>query len=186
MVYAHRLAEDEQRELLGIARDTLRQFTATGTVPDDEPREQSLRDAAGAFVTLRSRDGGLRGCIGTQEESTPLYKTIREMAVAAASRDPRFAPVSQLELDDLIIEISVLGGRAPVTRAEDVVVGEHGLSIRCRGHRGLLLPQVAEEQGWNAETFLQRVCVKAGLPENAWCRADAQVERFTAQVFEED
>jgi hypothetical protein len=185
MAYAHRLDDDERRELLSIARETLRQFTVSGSVPPGAPDKDSLLGRAGAFVTLRSREGALRGCIGTQEETTPLYQTVQQMAIAAATRDPRFGAVSESELDDLVIEISVLGERGSVSRAEDVTVGQHGLSIQCSGRRGLLLPQVAREHGWTASTFLSRVCAKAGLPEDAWSSADARVERFTAQVFEE-
>lgn len=185
MAYSHRLDDDEKAELLRIARATLQAYTASGGVPPGKPNRQSLLDNAGVFVTLRSREGALRGCIGTQDESTPLYRTIQDMAVAAASRDPRFDAVDASELDDLVIEISVLGERAAVRDAHDVTVGTHGLAIRHAGRRGLLLPQVAEEHGWNAETFLERVCAKAGLPNDAWAARDAEVERFTAQVFEE-
>ena len=185
MAFCHRLGDDEKQELLRLARATLLEFTATGTVPSDEPRHQSLRDHAGAFVTLRSRDGQLRGCIGSQDESTPLYKTVQDMAIAAASRDPRFENVTEAELGDLVIEISVLGERGEVTGETDVTVGRHGLAIRCNGRRGLLLPQVAIEHGWSAAHFLERVCAKAGLPGDAWSSPDAQIQRFTAQVFGE-
>jgi AmmeMemoRadiSam system protein A len=183
--YAHRLSEDEQRELLRIARVTLREYTRCGRIPPGKPHRSCFLQGAGAFVTLRHPDGRLRGCIGTQDESTPLYRTVQEMAVAAATRDPRFEGVDAIELEQLVIEISVLGERCVVSTPDEVVIGEHGLAIQCRGQRGLLLPQVATDHSWCSRTFLERVCAKAGLPEDTWQLGEAVVESFTAQVFDE-
>jgi hypothetical protein len=141
-----------------------------------------LTAPAGAFVTLHN-DGVLRGCIGTQQETTPLFRIIQEMAVAAATRDPRFEPVSEAELEDIDIEVSVLGHHRAMTSPTDIEIGIHGLTIELRGRRGLLLPQVAVEQGWTATQFLEHICAKAGLPGDAWTEDGAQVELFTAQVF---
>jgi len=184
MSYDHILTDDEKRELLRIARATLREFLYSGRVPPGKPHRASLVAEAGAFVTLHKR-GELRGCIGTQQEDRPLYKVIQEMAVAAASRDPRFPPVGDAEMDDLSIEISVLGERRPLEDPTQIEVGKHGLVIAARGRRGLLLPQVAAERDWDAETFLAHVCQKAGLPEDTWRSEDAEVETFIAQVFSE-
>jgi AmmeMemoRadiSam system protein A len=107
------------------------------------------------------------------------------MAVAAATRDPRFPPLRPDEIDLIVIEVSVLGDRTPIRDPREIEVGVHGLAISCRGQRGLLLPQVASESGWSAEEFLGRVCGKAQLPVDAWRAPDATVERFTAQVFAE-
>lgn len=184
MPYDHILTDDEKRELLRIARATLREYLYSGRVPPGKPHRASLVAEAGAFVTLH-KNGELRGCIGTQQEDKPLYKTIQEMAVAAASRDPRFAPVGDAEMDDLSIEVSVLGERRRVDSPDQIEVGKHGLVISARGRRGLLLPQVASERGWDAETFLTHVCEKAGLAADDWRGDDAVVETFTAQVFSE-
>ena len=97
----------------------------------------------------------------------------------------RFAPVDAEELDHVTIEISVLGDRGPVTGPGDIEVGRHGITIDYHGRRGLLLPQVASEHGWDSATFLRHVCAKAGLPAETWQEADAHLERFTAQVFRE-
>ena len=184
MGYPHALTDGEKRELLRIARITLREFTRTGRIPPGKPHKQSLCENAAAFVTLRTA-GTLRGCIGTQLEESPLYRTVQEMAVAAATRDPRFAPVRVDEVDQLIIEVSVIGSRERIASAADVEVGVHGLTIQHDGHRGLLLPQVARENDWDAETFLTRLCAKAGLPANSWREDEVDIERFTAQVFDE-
>lgn len=185
MAYDHSLSDDEKRELLRIARATLREFLSSGRIPPGKPHKESLLQPAGAFVTLH-RGEELRGCIGTTHESTPLYKTIQEMAVAAATRDPRFSPVAHDELGELTIELSVLGHQQAVTGVAEIQVGTHGLTIEADGKRGLLLPQVASEHGWDAATFVSHVCAKAGLPADAWQWPGARLETFTAQVFDED
>lgn len=184
MGYDFQLGPDEKRELLRIARATATEFLRSGRTPPGRPHRRSLLAGGGAFVTLRRADGDLRGCIGTQSEDEPLYRTVQDMAVAAATRDPRFPPVAPDELDALGIEISVLGERVLIRDAKEIVIGAHGLAIQCQGRRGLLLPQVASEAGWTAEEFLKRLCVKAGLPDDAW-RHEGSVERFTAQVFDD-
>ena len=184
MGYDFQLGPDDERELLRIARATATEFLRSGRTPPGKPHRRSLLSGAGAFVTLRRADGDLRGCIGTQSEEEPLYRTVQDMAVAAATRDPRFPPVAPDEIDALRIEISVLGERVLVRDPREILIGTHGLAIQCQGRRGLLLPQVASEAGWTAEQFLDRLCVKAGLPDDAW-RQEGSVERFTAQVFDE-
>lgn len=185
MPYDHELTDDERAELLRIARATLREYLRSGAIPPGKPHRASLVSPAAVFVTLRDQGHGLRGCIGTQVEDRPLYRAVQEMAVAAASRDPRFAPVTADELDELVIEISVLSNQQPCPGPEAVTIGTHGLTIAAGGRRGLLLPQVASEAGWDAATFLSQVCAKAGLPADAWTQPDAQLETFTAQVFGE-
>jgi AmmeMemoRadiSam system protein A len=141
-----------------------------------------LKEPRGAFTTLHE-NGNLRGCIGYVLAIAPLEQTIRETARAAALEDSRFPPVSEDELERLQVEISVL---SPMFRIapEDVVVGRHGLMVSHEGRRGLLLPQVPEEWGWDRETFLAQTCRKAGLPADSWKRG-AKIEAFTAEVFGE-
>jgi AmmeMemoRadiSam system protein A len=184
MGYEHQLTDDEKRELLRIARATLREYSRTGHVPPGKPHRQSLIAPASVFVTLHRGDE-LRGCIGSLQDSTPLYKGIQEMAVAAATRDTRFENVPPDEIPELTIEISVLSARAVVSGPSELMVGEHGVCLTRGARRGLLLPQVAEDNGWDAETFLDRVCNKAGLPDGSWREDDATLEVFTAQVFDE-
>lgn len=140
---------------------------------------------SGAFVTLKRRaDGELRGCVGLMRAERPLVETVVAMAVAAATEDGRFEPVTLEQLPGLAIEISALGPMRPI-RPEDVEVGRHGLLISLGRRRGVLLPQVPLEQGWDRETFLAHTCWKAGLPEDAWRDPSAELLGFTATVFGE-
>ena len=141
-----------------------------------------LKEPRGAFVTLHENHE-LRGCIGMVIARGPLDETVREMACAAAMEDPRFPAVTETELTSLQLEISVLSPMFEIA-PEDVVVGRHGLMISCGGRRGLLLPQVAPEWGWDRETFLAQTCRKAGLSQEQW-KHGATLEAFTAEVFGE-
>jgi AmmeMemoRadiSam system protein A len=185
MPYDFRLGPDEKREILRIARATAVEFLRSGRIPPGKPHRRSLLAEAGAFVTLRLRSGELRGCIGTQTEDSPLYRTVQDMALAACTRDPRFPAVRFEELERIVIQVSVLGERVRIRAASEVEIGLHGVAIACRGQRGLLLPQVASESDWSPEEFLRRLCSKAALPEDAWLDGEATVERFSAQVFDE-
>ncbi len=176
------LTEEERKELLAIARRAAESYVKEGKVPEESPASGKLAAPGAAFVTL-SRKGRLRGCIGYTEAVAPLCKTVQECAVAAATEDPRFPPVGPGEMDSLRIEISVLTPLVPI-RPDEVEVGVHGLLIRKGGRRGLLLPQVAAEHGWDRRTFLSAVCEKAGLLRDAW-RAGAELYSFTAEVFGE-
>jgi hypothetical protein len=184
MSYDHVLTDDEKRELLRIARATLREYLRTGFIPPGKPHRATLVADASVFVTLHKGEE-LRGCIGNLHETTPLYKAIQDMAVAAATRDARFEPVREEELNELSIEVSVLSSRRRIAGPDEIRVGEHGLCLTKGFHRGLLLPQVAVEQGWDAATFLARVCAKAGVGDDAWRDPAATLEVFSAQVFNE-
>ncbi len=176
------LSDVEREELLGIARRAATTWLHEGRVPDEAPVSEKLKAPGAAFVTLTAR-GRLRGCIGYTEARAPLYRTVQECAVASATEDPRFLPLTPDEIGAVHIEISVLTPLLPV-RPEDVAVGVHGLLVTRGGRRGLLLPQVPGEYGWDRETFLAQVCVKAGLPRDAW-RTGAELYSFTAEVFGE-
>ena len=139
-----------------------------------------LSESRGAFTTVYC-DGRLRGCVGYPTAVSPLYRTVIETARSAAFEDPRFVPVSLSEAPGLQISISVLSSVYPI-RSEDVLVGRHGLIISQGAYRGLLLPQVPVEHGWDRVTFLEQTCRKAGLPLNAW-ESGAKIEAFTAEVF---
>jgi len=150
--------------------------------PADPPAE--VQQPAGCFVTLHGRGGALRGCIGTFAAEAPLWCAVRDMAIAAASRDPRFAAVTAEELTACDIEISVLSPPVPAN-ATAVEVGHHGIVMRRGSRHGVLLPQVAVAQGWDRETFLDRTCRKAGLPPGAWRDGSVEIELFSAEVFGE-
>ena len=149
---------------------------------DTTPPTEHLAEARGVFTTLHLL-GELRGCIGYVLPAGSLYQTVAETARAAAFDDPRFRPVTEEEAPHLKIEISVLSVPRPV-RAQQVEVGKHGLIVTAGMRRGLLLPQVPTEWGWDRETFLSQTCVKAGLPPDAWQRG-AELQAFTAEVFGE-
>lgn len=180
------LDRTEEALLLGLARETLRMHTLEGRRPPAS-RGASLpavlSEHRGAFVTLHKR-GRLRGCIGYIEARKPLWETVVDNTINAASSDPRFAPVSAEELAQLDIEISVLSPLEKLAGPQQVEVGLHGLYIVKGFSSGLLLPQVPIEQGWDRETFLENLCLKAGLQRNAYLHG-AELYAFTAQVFGE-
>jgi MEMO1 family protein len=188
--HAHKTAEfslapAEKQELLKIARQSVEVAVREKKilpVPDNEP--EALRNARGAFVTLKEH-GDLRGCIGYMSPVKPLVETVRDVAAYAALEDRRFRPVGESELPLLEYEISVLSPLHKVDDINQIHVGQHGLLIREGNYEGVLLPQVPTEEGWDRNTFLEQVCVKAGLPEKAWKDDDADLFMFTALVFGE-
>lgn len=176
------LTPEHQQTLLDIARNSIESCVLTGE-PCFEPREEKALNARlGCFVSIK-KDGQLRGCIGNFQSRWPLHREVAEMACAAATKDPRFYPMGKDELEDYQIEISVLSPLERITDPETIRVGVHGLYIEMGFYRGVLLPQVATEYGWDRTTFLQQTCSKAGLPANAWRSEDAEIYVFTARVF---
>ncbi|HEY8132410.1 MAG TPA: AmmeMemoRadiSam system protein A, partial [Thermoanaerobaculia bacterium] len=137
------------------------------------------------FVTLRTKRGDLRGCIGSIRAVEPLFKAVASSAVSAAFRDPRFFPVRPDEMPQLDLEISVMGPIEPVRDLAEIEVGRDGLIISKGRFAGLLLPQVATEYGWDREAFLDQACIKAGLPAGSWRLEETRIEKFAAEVFGE-
>lgn len=178
------LTKEEKKYLLQLARRSITNFLKNRRMLEEEVENPKLRQKQGAFVTLKV-NGQLRGCIGYPLPYKPLYQTIIEMAVAAATEDYRFPPLTEDELQDLVVEISVLTLPRKVKKPEEVVVGQHGIIISKGFNRGLLLPQVPLEYGWNLETYLNHGCLKAGLPADEWKRG-VNIEVFEAQVFSEE
>jgi uncharacterized protein len=174
--------EHDRAWLLQLAREAIVAH-ASGHELVTSTSESIASRRGGAFVTLH-KHGELRGCIGHIESDQRLGVVVPRCAVAAASTDPRFPPVSLAEVGELDIEISLLGLLEPITGPADIIVGRHGLVVEREWHRGLLLPQVATEWDWDAETFLGQTCHKAGLPQDAWKRL-ATMWRFEAEVFSE-
>jgi AmmeMemoRadiSam system protein A len=177
------LEPGEQLELLVLARSSLESFFQTGAIPSYKPRYAALLVPRGVFVSLH-RGPALRGCVGQMSTRDPLHRAVSEMALAAAFSDPRFAPVQRAELTEILIEISVLSELVPLRSPEEIEIGKHGLLLSLGTRRGLLLPQVAAEHGWDAVRFLEETCGKAGVNRDAW-RLGAVVEKFSAQVFDE-
>ena len=173
---------ESRQKLLRLARRALEARVARQSAP---PVEQGgvLDEPRGAFVTIR-RHGELRGCLGRISPDASLAETIVDLGALVSDSDPRFNPVAPAELDDLDVEISVLTPEREVHSIADIEPGRHGLIVEKGFRRGLLLPQVAAEQGWDAETFASQTCRKAGLPPDAW-RRGARIFVFEAEVFGE-
>jgi AmmeMemoRadiSam system protein A len=176
------LTDAEKSELLRIAREAIVCRCQGKPVAECVPSTETLKELRGAFVSLHKK-GMLRGCIGTLEARSPLWKCVEEMAQAAAFRDPRFRPVTADELPHLDLEISVLTPFTEIEDPEEIQVGLHGLLIRKGSQGGLLLPQVAAERDWDRITFLQETCRKAGLHPDAWKEKDTTICVFSADVF---
>jgi AmmeMemoRadiSam system protein A len=177
------LSADDCVRLLRLARRCLEARVRREPPPPVE-RGGGLDELMGAFVTIHT-GGQLRGCLGRLEADRPIAESVAHLSALVSDSDPRFQPLTVSELGVTDIEISALTPEEPVADVSEIEVGRHGLIV-ARGHRrGLLLPQVATEHGWNRETFLEHTCLKAGLPQHAW-RSDARIFRFEAQVFGEN
>jgi len=172
----------DRSRLVQIARDAVTAHLSGAAVQSFEAFAAALRPG-GAFVTFHC-EGELRGCIGRIEADEPIGHVIARCAIAAATEDPRFAPISATELARLEIELSLIGPLEPIDGPHEIEIGRHGLVVERGRRRGLLLPQVAAEWRWDVETFLAQTCHKAGLPLDAW-RAGALLWRFEAEVFGE-
>ena len=179
------LSDQEKNELLALARKSVeRAVTENKAYEPDASASEALNRESGAFVTL-SEAGALRGCIGYTSAMKPLYMTVRDTAMMAALRDPRFRPVSASELPQLEYEISVLSPLRRVVDVQQITVGRHGLLMKNGSYEGLLLPQVPVEQRWDRQKFLEQTCVKAGMRSDCWKDEDTDIFMFTAVVFGE-
>jgi len=178
-----RLSEREKVELLHIARTRIRSLLENTPDPPIHV-SNSLAIPCGAFVTLRL-DGELRGCVGYVEPRLPLDRTVAEVSAKSAFDDPRFPPLTIEEFRRTEIEISVLTPLRRVENPQSIEVGVHGVVIECGIRRGLLLPQVAEEFGWDRDQLLSHTCLKAGLPPDAWKSPGVGIYCFSAEKFSE-
>ena len=179
--------EKDKKALLQIARKSVE--SAVKGISNDQtqsgPFSPVLKEKNGVFVTLRTR-GTLRGCIGRMISDTPLHKLVSEMAVSAATDDPRFNKIQPSELDDLEIDISVLSPLQEVEDPLDFELGRHGIYIKKDSANGCFLPQVATDTGWTKEEFLTQCCsTKAGLSPDAWKEKDVEVYIFTSEIISE-
>mgnify|MGYP005834943947 CR=1 FL=1 len=178
------LNKEERKSLIQLARNTIKARLSRQPPPEYIPCSKALKVRSGAFVTLH-KGGSLRGCIGLVQATKPLYETVREMAIAAAFEDPRFPPLSRDEFDDIDIEISVMSPVRQISDVNEIEVGKHGIIIKRGFNQGLLLPQVATEQGWDRNTFLEHTCYKAGLSGDCWQKPGTEIYIFSAEVFSE-
>jgi AmmeMemoRadiSam system protein A len=176
---ANKFSSPERELLLRLAHQAI--ASAIEHTPLSlSPSSPHLAEPRGVFTTLYSR-GNLRGCIGHVFPVVSLYRGVIETARAAAFDDTRFGPLAPEELEELEVSLSVLSPLRTIA-AEQIELGRHGLLISGDGRRGLLLPQVPIEHRWDRVTFLEQVCLKAGLPRNAW-QTGAAIEAFTAEIF---
>ncbi len=186
------LSLQEGEFLVNLARAAIERFLREGRIivpPESTP--QVLFEERGVFVTLKTFPAGeLRGCIGFPEPIMPLVQATIEAAISAATKDPRFYPVSPEELGRITVEVTVLTPPEPIDAPPEelpkrIRVGRDGLIVRCGFGSGLLLPQVPVEWGWNEEEFLSQTCVKAGLPPNCWLDPRCKFFKFQGQIFTE-
>lgn len=179
------LNDHEKSTLLAIARQAIETCVRTGSFNAEPREEMALNRRNGCFVTIKQR-GQLRGCIGNFQSEHPLFREVAEMAVASATKDPRFYPMKEEDITDFALEISVLSPLRKIDNIQEIEVGRHGIYLEKGFYRGVLLPQVATEHGWDRETFLKQTCLKAGLPTNAYAAEDAGIYVFSAQIFGEE
>jgi AmmeMemoRadiSam system protein B/AmmeMemoRadiSam system protein A len=176
------LSPEEKEKLLYIAKASVENFLEKGKIPEFEVKSERLKQNQGAFVTLK-KQGKLRGCIGQVIGNQPLYQIVSQMAVAAAIKDSRFPPVTKEELDQLEYEISVLGPLRKVDSWKEIQIGLHGVQAVAGFRSGLFLPQVATENNWDLETFLDQLMLKAGLWPDYWKENPVDFYVFEAEVF---
>lgn len=177
------LTKAEKLILLDVARRSLDCAVQKRSSAEIFSPESESFLASGAFVTLRRR-GRLRGCIGQIGAPQPVLPLVAYCARAAALDDPRFRPVDRGELPEIEIEVSILSALEPIT-PERIEIGKHGLMVTRDARRGVLLPQVAPQYGWDVTRFLEETCRKAGLDRGAWREEAARIDGFTAEVFSE-
>ncbi len=195
------LDTEEGQFLVRIARKSVERYLREKRVLDTSSKKifdnttRKLWEPCGVFVTINSLVNGekkLRGCIGYPYPSTPLIQAVIDSAINAATRDPRFMPISLDELDSIVFEVSVLTppqllkAVEPSEYPSKLKIGQHGLIVERNAFKGLLLPQVPVEWGWDEEEFLCQCCIKAGLPPDCWVLKDTKVYAFEALIFEEE
>ena len=182
---ADMLNDAQRKRLLQIARESITSYVRDGKKKNFVEKDPVLNQSMGAFVTLHE-NGQLRGCIGNMVGQGPLYQTAADMAIEAATGDPRFLKLSPQEIGKIDIEISVLSPLVRVKNTDEIKIPGHGVIVRRGFMSGVYLPQVATETGWNKEEFLTNLCAqKAGLPPDAWKDPSTEIYIFTAEVFGE-
>ena len=182
------LTLEEGRTAVRLARKAIETYLAERKVIQDR-LSGVFEQKRGVFTTL-TKHGELRGCIGFPYPIKRLDEAIIESAIAAATEDPRFPPVTLEEMDEIIVEVTVLTppekiNAKPIELPKHVEIGKHGLMVKRGFYSGLLLPQVAVEYGFDAEEFLSQTCMKAGLPPDCWLMEGTEVYRFEGQIFKE-
>ncbi len=192
---AFKLSQEEGEYLVRLARGAIDAALGIGKGVTTSEAPEKLREPCGVFVTLNVVEGAshrLRGCIGFPYPLKPLVEAVVDSAVSAALRDPRFSPVTSGEMGSILVEVSVLTPpeKLVVDKPEQypglIKIGRDGLIVSRSSNRGLLLPQVPVEWGWDAEDFLTQCCLKAWLPPDAWLLPGTEISKFQAIIFSEE
>ncbi len=180
------LNKEQKQKLLEIARRSLKEYLTTGEKPEFKVEDPTLQSKLGVFVTLNKNDN-LRGCMGNFKPDTPLWQTVQDQAVTAATKDPRFPQVKPKELNDIEIEISVLSKPKEINDWQEIELGKHGVIVKNGNRSGTYLPQVGTDHPWeNTQEFLSHLCQnKAGLPADCYLDKDTDLLIYTADVFSE-
>jgi len=187
------LKKEQAKKLIDSARRSIKLFFSDKSIETWESKEKWLNEKLGVFVTLQRYPGReLRGCIGFPYPTLPLGKAIIEAAKLSAFEDTRFPPLVEDEIDKITIEISVLTKPQEIKSDKksdiinDIEIGKDGLIVEYSGYSGLLLPQVASEEEWDAEHFLEQTCIKAGVSPKSWKNKGCRIYKFQAQIFSEE
>jgi len=180
-------------KLVRLARKAVEKYFENGRLVLEKCTQKNFSEKSGVFVTIETYpEKNLRGCIGFPEAVMPLWDAVQQAAVSAAFEDPRFPKLDEEELDKIVFEVSVLSKPEPIAvksaseYCKKIKVGEDGLIIQCGYRAGLLLPQVAVEQHWEAEEFLDNLCFKAGLMPGVLHDKATKIWKFQAQIFSEE
>lgn len=188
------LSIEEGRTLVELARQAITDHLESKKASPLKNIGPKLGQPRGVFVTLTdsARGGELRGCIGNPFPKTSLVQETMHCAIEAATMDPRFDPIEQAEFaQNILVEVTALTVpenilvKSPLDLPLNIEVGRDGLLVTGSGSRGLLLPQVAVDEGFDEEEFLSQCCMKAGLTPDAWVTGSVRVARFQGQIFSE-
>jgi len=176
-------SESQKQKLLEITKTSVEKYVLENKLAEFNIEDELLSKKLGAFVTLK-KNNQLRGCIGLFESNLSLYKVVSQMAVAAAVKDNRFSPVEKDELEDLEYEISVLSPLRKINSWEEIEIGKHGVQIQRGNQSGVFLPQVATENNWDLEEFMNNLCEhKAGLEKDCWKKEETDIYIFTVEII---
>jgi AmmeMemoRadiSam system protein A len=182
------LSEKEKKEILKLAKLAIQSIFKKELIAELTKQKRVVKNLGlrnGVFVTITKR-GELRGCIGYILPVREFEELVVDAAVSAAIRDPRFDPLTEDEVGEIEIEVSVLSEPKRIENVSEVEVGKHGLIVRRGPFQGLLLPQVATEYNWDKLTFIRQTCIKAGLSPDEWKKEGTEIYTFTAEVFSEN
>ncbi|HDP96320.1 MAG TPA: TIGR00296 family protein [Euryarchaeota archaeon] len=184
-------SDEDGKLAVRAAREAIESII-TGGQPPGIKLPDKFEEKGGVFVTIKTFPAEeLRGCIGYPEPLFSLREAIPDSAVSAATRDPRFPPLFEQELPNIVVEVSLLTPPEEMKYdnqdelLKQVRIGEDGLIVESGYARGLLLPQVPVEWDWDSKTFLEHTCLKAGLPIDAWKSPKTKFYRFQAEIFSE-